>query len=165
MNDNDKIGWKCKTRLEKRHGDINECITPEDRRSFLERIEPYEVIEREGNILLTVGAERIWQLVANVSAIHFDATTTIGIGNDNTAANAAQTDLIGASKKYNAMEATFPSIVDNVITFKSSFGAAEANWAWEEWVIKRTTCLNRKVEVLGTKAGGTWTFEVTITLA
>lgn len=161
----DSIKWRCKTRLEKRHGDINKCKTPEERLEFLKST-PYEVIEREGNLLLNCGADITWDLVVGDSAAHFDnANTTIGIGDDVTAAAPAQTDLIGANKKYNAMEATYPTSTTQKATFKSSFGAAEANYAWNEWVVKRTTCLNRKVEVLGTKAGGTWTFEVQITLA
>ncbi|GAG48088.1 unnamed protein product, partial [marine sediment metagenome] len=53
-------------------------------------------------------------------------------------------------------------------TFKSSFGNDDANYAWEEWVVKQSTsakCLNRKVENLGTKTSGTWTLEVSITLS
>ena len=44
----------------------------------------------------------------------------------------------------------------------------EANYAWNEWVVKQSTsakCLNRKVESLGTKSSGTWTLEVSITLS
>lgn len=80
-----------------------------------------------------------------------------------------ETDLAGASKTYKGMEATFPSSASQKATFKSSFGSSDANYAWEEWVVKQVTsakCLNRKVESMGTKASGsTWTLEVDITLS
>ncbi|MDI6815278.1 MAG: hypothetical protein QMC90_04280 [Dehalococcoidales bacterium] len=84
-------------------------------------------------------------------------------------ANAAQTDLIGASILYKGMEAGYPTSGAQKVTFKSSFGATEANWAWEEWSVRNGATanknLNRKVESLGTKSTGTWTLEVSITLS
>lgn len=156
--------WKVKFRVEKRHGDIDKAI---DRLEWLKNTVPYEVLEGEGNLLLNVGCDIIWDLVVGDSALHFDNTNaTIGVGDSSTAAAATQTDLQAATNKtYKAMEATYPLSTTQAVTFKSSFGASDANYAWNEWVVKRTTCLNRKVESLGTKAGGTWTLEVTITLS
>lgn len=77
--------WKCKFKLEKRHGDINACLTPSQRLAFLDTVKPYETIEGEDNCLLNSGINEIWDLITGVvsGAAHiFDnATAQIGIGN------------------------------------------------------------------------------------
>ncbi len=173
MERTEQATWKCHYRLEKRHGDIDAFKTPEGREAFLEGTVPYEVKEGEGNCLLNSGINEMWDLVTGAvpGATHiFDNTAaTIGVGDSSTAAAAAQTDLQAVTnKKYNAMEATYPTSTTQKVTFKSSFGSAEANYAWHEWVVKQSTstkCLNRKVESLGTKTTGTWTLEIDITLS
>ena len=101
--------------------------------------------------------------------IYDNAAATIGVGDSATAAAATQTDLQAATNKtYKAMETGYPTSTTQKATFKSSFGSADANYAWNEWVIKQSTsaiCLNRKVESLGTKSTGTWTLEVDVTLS
>ena len=84
-------------------------------------------------------------------------------------AAAAQTDLQAASNKtYKGMDSGFPTSNTQKATFKASFGASDANYAWNEWVVRQSSsgkCLNRKVDSLGTKSGGTWTLQIDITLA
>lgn len=171
---NERGNWNCKWTLEKRRGDINAYDTPEKRLSYLECVTPYEVIEGEDNCLLNSGIDEMWDLVTGAvsGATHiFDnAAATIGVGDSDTAADATQTDLqAAANKTYKGMEATFPTSTSQKATFKSSFGSADANYVWKEWVLKQSTsakCLNRKVSAMGTKASGsTWTLEVTITLS
>jgi hypothetical protein len=174
MNEKERGNWNCKFRLEKRLGDIDRLNTLPGRAAFLEFNEPYEVIESENNCLLNSGINEIWDLVTGAvsGASHiFDNThTQIGVGDSSTGAAATQTDLQAASNKtYKGMEATFPTSTAQKITCKSSFGSSEANYAWNEWVVKQSTsakCLNRKVSSMGTKASGsTWTLEITITLS
>jgi len=165
--------WHCTYQLEKREGDINACSTPEERLEFLASIEPYEILEGEKNCLLNTGINEMWDLVtgavSGATHIYDNAAATIGVGNSNTAAVATQTDLVGASKTYKGMEGGYPTSTTQKATFKSSFGSSDANYAWEEWVIRQSTstiCLNRKVDSMGTKASGsTWTLEVSITLS
>jgi len=168
--------WECRYRLEKREGDINACQTPEERLKFLEETVPYEVIEGEGNVLLNVGIDEIWGLITGIQSgtnrLFNNANAKIGVGDSSTAASATDTDLLGTNKAYGAQETGFPTVGTQKVTFKTSFGATEANFTWNEWVIKSvdaTTptniCLNRKVEALGTKSTGTWTLEVSITLS
>jgi len=119
------------------------------------------------------GARICYLLAASVcgatEAVTIGAAATIGVGDSATAAVATQTDLQAAvNKTYKAMEAGYPTSTIQKATFKSSFGSADANYAWQEWVVKQATslvCLNRKVESLGTKSTGTWTLEVDITLS
>ena len=174
MKKEDKGHWSCKFRLEKRHGDINAYDTPEGRAAFLDAVKPYDVIEGEDNCLLNTGIDEMWDLVTGAvsGATHiFDnAAATIGVGDSSAAAVASQMDLQAAvNKTYKGMEATYPTSTAQKVTLKSSFGSADANYVWNEWVVKQSTsakCINRKVSAMGTKASGsTWTLEVTVTLS
>ena len=150
-------------------------------------LEPYEVIDREGNLLLYGGASCLWQcLIGNGTTTAGQALTyfnnaqaAIGVGDSSTGAAATQTNLQAASNKLRkAMDSTYPQHTDATtsgaasIIFRSTFGSSEANWAWQEWVVANSTtdgtgrCLNRKVESNGTKASGaSWQFTVTLSLA
>ena len=98
-----------------------------------------------------------------------NANTFIGVGDSTTAFSAADTDLKAATNKLRkAMDATFPSGAANVITFRSTFGTSDANYAWQEWGIFNAssggTMWSRKVESLGTKTSAqTWQFTVVVT--
>jgi len=97
------------------------------------------------------------------------ANAYLGVGNGTTAFASTQTDLQGSSKVRKAMDAGYPVRSGNQITFRATFGNADANFAWEEWGIFNApsggVMLNRKVESLGTKgSGATWILTVTITL-
>lgn len=137
----------------------------------LSQLKPWEVIEREGNMLLNEGINGMWKLICGGTETAFNNTNArIGVGNGTTAASASQTGLQGASTAFAAMEASFPTYgTSQKATFKSSFGTSVANFAWEEWTIDNGSSanvnLNRKVEALGTKSSGTWTLTVDITLA
>jgi len=96
------------------------------------------------------------------------ANARLGVGDSNTAFAAGQTDLQGTNVRK-AMEATFPSRAANVITARSLFTIAEANFAWEEWGYFNAgaagTMLSRKVESLGTKPPTqTWILTATLTV-
>ena len=160
--------WLCRFRLSKYQEDIEPYRGRED--EFHRLFRPYEVIEVEENCLLNTGIDEIWDLVSGVTANHYDnSNAQIGVGDSSTAADPSQTDLQAATNKtYKAMESGYPTSTTQKATFKSSFGASDANYAWEEWVVKQSSsavCLNRKVESLGTKSAGTWTLEVDITLS
>jgi len=170
MENKDSAQWKCRYRLEKREGDINGCKSPEERLAFLENTRPYAVVEGEGNCLLNTGIDEMWDLIVGDSANHFSNTSAqVGVGDSNTAASPTQTDLQAATNKtYKGMETGYPTSTAQKATFKASFGASDANYTWNEWVVKQATstkCLNRKVDSLGTKSSGTWTLEVAITLS
>lgn len=128
---------------------------------------PFEIVEFEENIALNTGKAEILNLVLGGSANHFDATNArVGVGDSNTAAANTQTDLQAASNKtYMACDSTWPKLATTTTTndtleFKATFGSADANYSWQEFVIKQNTsgiCLNRKVSNQGTKvAGQTW---------
>lgn len=96
-----------------------------------------------------------------------NANAHIGVGDSTTAFAVTQTDLQAATNKLRkAMDATYPTRSGNVLTFRSTFTTAEANFAWQEWGVFNAssagTMLNRKVESLGTKAS-TQSWQITVT--
>lgn len=99
-----------------------------------------------------------------------NANSYIGVGDSATAFAATQTDLQAATNKMRkAMDATYPQVAANVLTFRSTFATTDANWAWQEWGVfngsSGGTMMNRKAESLGTKTSAqTWQFTVTLTL-
>jgi fatty acid/phospholipid biosynthesis enzyme len=111
------------------------------------------------------------RLINDATTVEFDnANAKIGVGDSTTAFAVAQTDLQAAANKFRkAMDATFPTIAGNAITFRSTYIGTEANWAWNEWAVFNAaaagTMLQRMVEYNGTKlAGQTWVLQVTITV-
>ena len=175
----DDVRWRVHWTVDKYDGDWTpEQIAAGDAESAL-----YERLEREGNLLLTGGASVLWEaLIGNGTgtagqALTFfnNANARIGVGDSTTAAAVTQTGLQAATNKLlKAMDATFPSHTDSTstagaasVTFKSTFGTADANFAWQEWVVDNgTRTLNRKVESLGTKtSAATWALTITLSLA
>jgi hypothetical protein len=81
----EKGNWNCKYRLEKRLGDINAYKSDLTRKTFLEIVKPYEVIEGEDNCPLNIGIDEIWDLVtgavSGASHIFDNAHAQIGVGN------------------------------------------------------------------------------------
>lgn len=100
-----------------------------------------------------------------------NANAYLGVGDSTTAFSAAHTDLQAATNKLRkAMDATYPQRSSNVLTFRSTFGTSDANFAWQEWGVFNAsasgTLFSRKVESLGTKTSAqTWILTATITVA
>ena len=132
----------------------------------------YAVNEVPNNGLANDGCDEIWTLVGGSGGTQFDNTNAhLGAGNSSDVFDATETDLQGASKKRCAMMETYPTYGSSQkITFKSSFGSDDANFAWEEFAAfnasESGTMLNRKVESEGTKTSGqTWELTLEITLS
>jgi len=126
----------------------------------------------EGNLALNEGITRALNLLIGGGGTAFNnANSYLGVGDSATAASASQTGLQAATNKlYKAMEATYPSIASQTVTFRSVFGSSEANFAWEEFTVANGNSdasenLNRKVSSQGTKASGqVWTLDLQLTL-
>lgn len=96
----------------------------------------------------------------------------LGVGDDSTAFDPAQTDLNPgvAGNKLRQLVSSAPTRVGAAITFTCSFTSAQANWQWNENGIfnaaSGATMLTRKVETLVTKtSAATATFTKTLTIA
>jgi hypothetical protein len=137
------------------------------------RGEAFEVVEVPGNLLLNEGITALLNLLTGAAETAFsNANSYLGVGDSSTAAAAGQTGLQASSNKlYKAMEATYPQISDQSVTFRSVFTSDEANFAWEEFTAANGNSdsadnLNRKVSAQGTKASGqTWQLDLTITFS
>lgn len=157
----DRASWRTVWRVDKYHED----------EAHLDGAVPYESREVEGNILVNVGIQLLLDLLIGAGGtVYSNANARIGVGDSSTAAAAAQTDLQAATNKVRvAMDSTFPSRASQTLTFKATFGSGVANFAWQEWAIfnaaSGSTMLNRKVESLGTKSGGSWVLTCTITVS
>jgi hypothetical protein len=123
--------------------------------------------------LVNAGRDFIANAIVNNGPPTFftNANAHLGVGDSSTPYAAAQTDLQAPTNKLRkAMEATYPQISSNVLTFRSLFGTGDANFAWNEWGVFNAsaagTMLNRKVESLGTKtAAQSWQLTADITVA
>lgn len=122
--------------------------------------------------ITNAGATLAAQCLMNDSATFLNnANAYLGVGDSTTAFSAAHTDLQASSNKLRkAMDATYPQRASNVLTFRSTFGTSDANYAWQEWAVFNAsssgTMFSRKVESLGTKSGSqTWILTATITVA
>jgi len=127
----------------------------------------------DGNLLLNEGIGELWDLACGLGTPTAFSNTNarLGVGDSNTAEAATQTDLQAATNKtYKAMETGYPSRTNQTVTWRSVFGASDANYAWNEFVVDNGATagktLNRKVSAQGTKASGqVWTLDLQITLS
>jgi hypothetical protein len=134
----------------------------------------YGVSVIEGNLLLNEGINLMWSLVAGGAGTTFDnANAYLGVGDDDTAADPAQTGLLAATNKlYKAMDALYPTFgTAQKITFRSTFGSSDANFSWKEFTVANggsgaSVNLNRKVSDQGTKVSGqTWELTLEVSLS
>ena len=119
--------------------------------------------------LTTAGRNTIADLIIG-GGTAFDASNAyLGVGDDNTAFSAAQTDLVAASNKVRVIVDSTPTNTTNVLEFVATFTSAVGNFAWAEWGlfnhVSAGTMLTRKVADQGTKVSGqVWTFTAQITV-
>ena len=110
-------------------------------------------------------------ILGNAATPFNNANAHIGVGDSATAHAVTQADLVATTNKLRkAMDGGFPTVSGNVLTYRSTFGTADANFAWNEWGVFNAatggSMLNRKVESLGTKPNTqTWQFTVTLTIS
>ncbi|MEU8195248.1 hypothetical protein AB0C10_15855 [Microbispora amethystogenes] len=158
------IQWRVRWRVEKFWGDDTGA-------------RPYEVVQREGNMLMHGGASAMFhRLLGGTSVTPFDSGNAhIGVGNGTAIAAATQTDLQGASKLRKPMDSTYPQHTDGTASgnatavFRSTFNTTDANFSWDEWGLFNASSggrmLNRKVEALGVKASAAaWVFTISLSL-
>jgi len=177
--DDDALGW-----VKRRSG----LLAPEARDFHRLRVRPYEVIEQgPGNQLLDTtggaGASSIISRLITTNQVWDQTHCGIAVGDSATGDAATQTDLQAATNKwYEDNDASFPALSGTqVLQAKSSFGASDGNFAWNEWiffaVVVGTTvitpaaslnanwrAINRKAPAaLGTKSSGVWTLTIDLT--
>lgn len=85
------------------------------------------------NLITTTGKGAYLDRLAGLSSVA--AFTSLGVGTDSTAAAVTDTKLnpsVTGSAYLQAADATFPSRSGTVLTIKSTFGTAVANFTWNE---------------------------------
>lgn len=116
------------------------------------------------------GRNFISQAIGESATLFNNANAHLGVGDSATAFAASQTDLVAATNKLRkAMDATYPQRSVNVITYRSTFGTSEGNFAWEEVGVfngsSANTMLCRKTQALGTKPSNqSWELTATVTV-
>jgi hypothetical protein len=137
-----------------------------------------EVVSVKDNLLLTNGINLMLSLLCGLGGTAFSSgNARLRVGNGTTAASGTQLDLQGASQAEATMDAGYPSLSSATITFKSTYGTSDGNFAWEEVGVSNGTgavvssgqtvrVLNRKVQSFGTKASGAvWALTLAITIS
>lgn len=146
-------------------------------------VKPYDTADDEGNLVTTAGLTRLMTLlIASGGQGLTNTATRLGVGNGAGSAAIGDTDL-GASagsgnRWFQIMDATYPSVAAGVMTAKATWATGDGNFAWNEWGLDVGTptvtsgntvaaCFfNHKTSAaLGTKASGTWSLTVTVTIA
>jgi len=110
----------------------------------------------DSNVLLDDGANEIWTLVVGGGTPFNAVNTQIGVGDSSTPTSQTQTGLLGSNTFYKGLDANYPVYGSNrEIMFKATFGATEANFAWNEFTVTNgAIALNRSVQSIGTKSTG-----------
>lgn len=153
--------WRPRWKIEKYHGEA----TPENL---------FEVDEFDGNCLLNEGITALLTLLIGGGGTAFNnANAYIGVGDSLTAAVASQTGLQAAvNKAYVPMDATYPQVSNQTVTFRGTFGAGVAAYAWNEFSIANgnsdsSTNLSRKAEAGHGSKGAldTWVCSCTVTIS
>ncbi len=147
---------------------------------------PYEVKIDEGNVGLSLGITRALSLMTlsgtSGGLVWNNANTCIGVATSASAAAAADYGLQAAAatsataQEFHKMDATtYPAVSGSNLIVRSTFGATEANFAWNEFIIKNATyntdstsgrALIRKISAQGTKVSGqAWEATITVTMS
>ena len=147
---------------------------------------PYEVKIDEGNVGLSLGITRLISLMTlsgtSGGLVWNNANTCIGVATSATAAVAANYGLnataatSATAQEFHKMDATtYPAVSGSNLIVRSTFGATEANFAWNEFIIKNATyntdctagvALIRKISAQGTKISGqSWEATITVTVS
>jgi len=135
--------------------------------------EPYEVAQDEGNLGLNEGIAELLDLGCGLGTptAFNNANAQTGVGDSSAAEAATQTDLQAAvNKTYKGMDASYPSRSAQTVSFRSTYGSADANYAWAEFIVRNgATALKdliRKVSAQGTKTSGqTWELTISVTVS
>jgi hypothetical protein len=132
-------------------------------------VKPYETIVGDYNAMVDNGINLALLLLVGGGGTSFaTANARLGVGSGTTAWATTQADLVTPIVRVVMQSGTYPLTGTKIMTFKSDFAGTVGDGAWQEWgtfnSASGVTMLQRKVESLGTKSGGTWTLTTTFGL-
>jgi len=98
-------------------------------------VAPYEVSEVLGNLVTNAGWTRVMSLLTDQgSAQAMTAThTRIGVGDSNTTEQYSDTALGATTNKLYKLVTGAATLGTRTLSFATTFGPSEANWAWNEF--------------------------------
>lgn len=181
----DGITWRCDWKIQRWDEDAVAYLTKKLGRAPIgadfeaAKIKSYEDSVINGNLLTTAGLTRMTSLILGAGGQAATQTATrIGIGDSTTTPVVGDTALGAATNKLYHVLDSAPTSSAGVMTFVATFGATEANYAWNEFCVDigtptvvtsttvSATLLNHKSFTQGTKASGqSWAMTATITLS
>lgn len=180
------MSWKALWEINKFHdpqGMIGEALQKGAKIEEIKMQHPEAFLGREifeDNIALYEGLYLLTGIISGIdtsSAKWDNANAYLGVGDSSTSESASQTGLQGTNKTYKGMDSGYPqraaneSATEQYVEWRATFGANEANYAWNEFTVANGNSdtaknLNRKVTAKGTKASGeTWTLSLKITFS
>lgn len=135
---------------------------------------PDEVVIETQNIILDTGANEMLKLITGTGGTAFSSSNAyIYVGDDNTPEKASQTGILSSTKtrgtNYDYAAVNKVEVTGRLAVFTATFNETVGNFAWNEAAITNgigvaSVAMNRKVDNLGTKSGGIWTLQITISL-
>lgn len=135
--------------------------------------EPFQIVTSRGNLALNEGLTALLNLLvgSNPAETSFSGGNAyLGVGDSGASAAASQTGLLAVTNKvYVAVDAGYPTVSGQTVTWQATFGSADANWEWLEETVASGSSnaadnLNRATTDKGTKVvGETWTLQLQIT--
>lgn len=138
------------------HGVLHAHYTIEDIDPKTRQVVKRQEFDR--NCLLKEGITALLNLLIGAAETNFsNANANIGIGDNDAAANSDQTGLQATTNKfYKSMEATYPQVSGQTVSFRITCLEAEANFHWREITVASGNSdaadnLNRKVQDMGEK--------------
>jgi hypothetical protein len=176
----DRVSWKAYWKIDKFRdptGEVAKAMQAGLSRSEALNLFAEAFIATEeiySNLALNEGVGELIDLVCGLGApTKWDnANARLGVGDSNTAADAAQTGLQAATNKtFKAMDTGYPARTNQTVEWRATFASGDANFAWEEYTVVNAASdtgknLNRKTASKGTKASGeSWTLSLAITFS
>lgn len=133
--------------------------------------------ELEAGDIIRLDADDLFVEVASVESAtaltlvsNYPSTGGAGAASKVDKGAATDTGLIGSSKEFQPMEATYPQRSGQTVTWRSVFTSTEALFRWLEVTVVNAssdtgTNLNRKAVDLGQHSTGTWTLDLQVTIS
>jgi len=150
--------WLCRYRVDK--WNRNE--------DFEAGLDPDEVLEGEGNLLVNAGIALLEDLLigAGGSAFSTGVNATLGVGTSAAGADATETALDTEIDRKTATAV----VTDQTVTFQATFNDDDSAGVWAEAgtfnALIAGTMLNHLVQAMGTKgAGATWVLTMNIVIS
>ena len=162
--------WGAKWKIEKRHS-----ADEKPYETIEQNLDEKETMEVVGNIILNGGANEMLKLICGLpdATAYSNTNARIAVGTDTTTESPEQTGVIAQSinKAVSTMDSGYPTVTPGGRTAKwrATFGDSAANFAWAEMALvngasSSAIALNRKRSDMGTKNGGVWSVELTVSI-